>query len=574
MRWYERYPERLRFELAEFERRGLDFALDDERLARTGLVVLEGTLEHEGETLALQVAYPDSFPFLRPEVYAPELRLERHQSPHERNLCLLERSTRAWSPGDTGAWLVAERVPHLLALLSAGGEQLRTGEAPQGEPASTYVGCEIGAIVFVGEEMLALPADERVGLMQLATGVNEPPGRLLRAGLAKVSVRGHGGKRQLAEAGVPLSERFSGHTLDGRWARLERLPDIRRPRDLLEAIVTVEPALARPRWQRLPDGGEISLLGAVFPEEVGQDAWEDGWLFLVSLRVAGKGQESRYIARGERFSAADIRVRLPRHTRLHDHAVGIVGLGSLGGPLALELLRAQVGELRLLDFDRVETGNIVRWTHGLSAVGYGKTDVILSWAKAEYPFTEVKAYSHRIGGIPLPGEEPPSPSETEGLELFLDGLDLVIDATGELGIQQLLSTLADERNLAQVHAWGTEGGWGGAVASVQPRCRGCWVCLQLAFADGSIALPPGATESPVQPRGCADPTFAAASYALTPIIGQTARAAARLLAGEGGGEVHVCALQEEAGELPAPRWLTSAIPVHGRCPCAHAVAVE
>ena len=51
--------------------------------------MLEGAISYEGEEVELRVVYPDSFPFMRPEVFAPGLLLERHQNPVDRNLCLL-----------------------------------------------------------------------------------------------------------------------------------------------------------------------------------------------------------------------------------------------------------------------------------------------------------------------------------------------------------------------------------------------------------------------------------------------------------------------------------------------------
>jgi molybdopterin/thiamine biosynthesis adenylyltransferase len=574
-RWHESYPERLAFELAEFDRRGLSFVLDEQRLKKTGQVVLVGSVEHDGRRIDLQIAYPDSFPFLRPEVFAPGIELERHQNPIERNLCLLDRSTRAWSVADTGAWLVDERVPFLLSLLAAGGEQLRAGEAPQGEPQSIYFRSEPGAVVFVPEQVLALTAEHRVGLLQIALGENEPPQRLLRGCLAKVAVRSHRGKKHtLAALGPPLDQRFAGKTIDGRWARLEHLPEGTRPRDLLEAVAEVEPALATPRWQPFSGTRDISVVGVVFTEELAQGRFGDSWLFLVCLRDRSTGYESRSVARGERLAAADISARLPERARLDDWTLGLIGLGSLGAPLAVEFLRTQVGELRVLDFDAVEAGNAVRWTHGLTAVGYQKTGVIAGWGAAEYPFTKMQAFQHRIGAVPVPVEPVPDGlGEADGLDQFLDGLDLVIDATGELGIQHLLTTLARPLGLPQVFAWATEGGWGGAVAAVAPASGGCWMCLQLAFDDGTIALPPGAPDPPVQPRGCADATFAAAGYDITPISAQAARTAARLLHGDGAGEVHVCTLQDDEGEFAAPSWVSSAIPVHELCPCEHAISM-
>jgi hypothetical protein len=566
------FPGRLEYELAEFERRGLGFALDEQRLAETGRVVLNGTLRHEGEEVELQVAYPDSFPFMRPEVFAPGLLLDRHQSPVERNLCLLERSTLAWNVSDTGAWLVGERVPHLLSLLATGGETLAADEAPQGEPASTYFKSESGAVVFLPEQMLHLPDEPTSGVFRLVTGASEPPQRLLRACLSKVSTRDErGAKVTLAELSGPLEGRFSGKTIEGRWVRLPAFPEGNLPRDLMAAAIAVNPALGNPRWQRLPGGGDMSVVGVLVREEVAQGLWQDAWLFVVGVRPNVKAQMGIYTARGERLTAADLLARLPAPARLNGRSVGVVGLGSVGAPVAAELVRAQVGELRLMDFDLVETGNIVRWTHGISAVGYLKTDVIGGWAASEFPFTNVVGFDLRIGGVTPPSQAAGDGAfrESEGLSRLLDGVGVVVDASGELGVQHLIATLAREQGVGQVFAWATEGGWGGAVACLSPGPGACWICLQLAFADGSIGLPPAAPAAPFQPRGCTDTTFAAAGFSLTPIVAQAARCTARLLAGEGAGEVHVCSLHSEAGELPAPVWVSSAIPLHAECQCEH-----
>jgi ThiF family len=570
--WTETFPDRLEHELAEFERRGLRFELDEGHLRETGAIMLTGALTHHGEEVELQVVYPDSFPFMRPEVFAPTLMLERHQNPVERNLCLLERSTLAWSVSDTGAWLVAERVPHLLRLLAVGGEALAKEEAPQGEPASSYFKIEAGAVVFVPEAMLHLPAEHTSGVFRLATRANEPPQQLLRACLSKVSTRDdRGGKMTLAELSGPLKDRFTGKAIEGRWVRLPAFPEGNLPRDLMSAAVAVNPALGSPRWQRLPGGGDMSVVGVVAQDEVAQGIWQDAWLFVVGIRANAKAQMGIYTAAGQRLTRPDLLTRLPAAARLNDRSVGVVGLGSLGAPVAVELLRAQVGELRVLDFDVVEAGNVVRWTHGISAVGYRKTGVIGGWAMSEFPFTNVVGFDLRIGGVPAPSRAASNGElrEAEGLSRFLDSLDVVVDASGELGVQHLIATVADEQDVGQVFAWGTEGGWGGAVASLSPDSGGCWMCLQLAFADGSIGLPPAAPDAPFQPRGCTDPTFAAAGFSLTPIVAQTARCTARLLAGEGTNEVHVCSLQREEGELPAPVWVTSVIPVHPECPCEH-----
>jgi hypothetical protein len=420
--------------------------------------------------------------------------------------------------------------------------------------------------------MLHLPTEHTSGVFRISTKENEPPQHLLRGCLSKVSTRDQrGAKLMLAEAPEPLKERFGGKSIEGRWARLDAFPDGNLPKHLLAAAAVVDPALATPRWQRLQGGGDISVVGVVVQEEVTQGVFQDAWLFVVGTRTNSKQQMKIYGAVGERLTADDLLARLPASARLNNASAGVVGLGSLGAPVTVELLRAQVGELRVLDFDVVEAGNLARWTHGLSAVGHRKTGVIGGWAISEFPFTNVVAFDLRIGAVPQPSTNSGTGQfgEAEGLSRFLDGLDIVVEASGELGVQHLIATAALEHGIRQVFAWGTEGGWGGAVACLAPGSGGCWMCLQLAFADDSIALPPGAPDAPFQPRGCTDPTFAAAGFSMTPIVAQTARCTARMLADEGAAQVHVCSLQTEDGELPAPAWVTSAIPVHPECPCEH-----
>jgi hypothetical protein len=305
---------------------------------------------------------------------------------------------------------------------------------PAREAGNVFLGVAIGAVVFIPEEMLHLPSEEKVGLMQLAVGPNELPTQVLRACLAKVSVKPHGAKkRTLASVSEPLAGRFAGKRLEARWVRLEGLPASNMPRDLLAAVASVEPGLAKPSWQPLSVGGDISVVGVVVPEEVHQGEWQDTWLFVVTLRERLNAPETRYIARGERLTPTDLQSRLPVSARLHEKTVGLVGLGSLGAPIAAELLRAQVGELRVLDFDRVEVGNIVRWPHGLSAVNNEKAAVLGGWAAMEYPFSRVKSISFRIGAVPIAADTTtPETGEAQGLSEFLDGLDLLIDASAEL----------------------------------------------------------------------------------------------------------------------------------------------
>ncbi len=303
--WTERYPGRLEHELAEFERRGLEFELDEELLAEQGRVVLRGAIERDGEKISLQVGYPDFFPFIRPEVSAPGLKVPRHQSPFGGNLCLLDRSTRAWKPSYTAAWLVGEKVPYLLDLLDSGEEVMRAAEAPQGEPMTTYFQGTPGTVIFVPDSILKLDPEATGGSGRIACAPFEGPGLWLRGAIAELIEKGPQGKTQtLGRIEEPLRARFGGAEVAFRWARLATLPAAGTPIAVLEAVESARSGFGTPPWESIP-GGEIAVSGAVISEEVTQGVYEDAWLFVVQYR--NEQQEGRYLIRGDRLGRDELR---------------------------------------------------------------------------------------------------------------------------------------------------------------------------------------------------------------------------------------------------------------------------
>jgi molybdopterin/thiamine biosynthesis adenylyltransferase len=556
MDWVERFPGRLEYELADFARRGLAFRLDEGLLRRERRVVLRGAIAVEGEPapIELVVVYPASFPFFRPEVYAPDLELQRHQNPFERNLCLLDRSTRAWDPSETAAHLVATQVPHLLRLVRVGGKEMREGEAPQGEPVSFYFPPLAGTVVYIPDELLQLPSDQRAGVGRIRVGGTETPALRIRGLLQSVAVRARRGRtRRIASASPELSRRFDGASIDFRWVRLDRPPSTRDPDQLLAAADAV-PEVAQARWQQVA-GGAIAITGFVFEEEVEQGISGDAWLFVVAVRErpTPRGAPTGwYLTRGERLAPADLAARIPAMAPLAGKRVALIGAGALGAPIALELVRAQLGELRILDFDLVEAGTIVRWPYGLSAVAAPKVEFLAQVLPRDYPFTKIVPFNRMLGGAPPPGETGERESDFDFLARMFDEVDLVVDASAELGVQQFIAHVADERGIPQITVSATEGARGGVIARVMPGDTGCWHCLQRELDDGTISVPPHDEMGTVQPRGCATRTFTGTAFDLLPIVAQAVRTATTmLLDGRRGADVFVCSLSGGDG---APQW--------------------
>ena len=214
-------------------------------------------------------------------------------------------------------------------------------------------------------------------------------------------------------------------------------------------------------------------------------------------------------ARTQYAGDADLRKRVPELAPLASRTAAVIGLGSIGGPIAFDLARAGVGNLLVIDFDLFDVGNSCRWPLGLSAVGMPKSQVVAMWIKNEYPWTQVRQRQHRFGGVVLGDARNRQATDFEVLDDLLKA-DLVIDATAEWGVQHVISDWCRANRRAFLAVTGTWGGWGGEVVRIIPsRTVGCWHCY-MGSTSGNAAAPFKQPETGVQPRGCGDPTFTGA----------------------------------------------------------------
>lgn len=77
---------------------------------------------------------------------------------------------------------------------------------------------------------------------------------------------------------------------------------------------------------------------------------------------------------------------------LESKRVLIVGLGSFGSQIAIELAKAGVGAFSLFDFDRVELHNLARHICTINDLGRLKTDAVYDAIKGKNPYAEVYKY--------------------------------------------------------------------------------------------------------------------------------------------------------------------------------------
>jgi len=81
---------------------------------------------------------------------------------------------------------------------------------------------------------------------------------------------------------------------------------------------------------------------------------------------------------------------------LEKKRVMIVGLGSFGSQIAIELAKAGVGEFALFDFDRVELHNLARHTCTTQDLGRLKTDAIYDAIVGKNPYAKVDRFPVNI----------------------------------------------------------------------------------------------------------------------------------------------------------------------------------
>ena len=105
--------------------------------------------------------------------------------------------------------------------------------------------------------------------------------------------------------------------------------------------------------------------------------------------------------------------------------VAICGLGGLGSNIAIHLARAGVGNLILIDFDRVDITNLHRQQYKASQIGMYKTDALAENLREINPYIEFEAQTERI-------------TEDNAVK-FLQGADIVCEAFDDVECKAMLT---------------------------------------------------------------------------------------------------------------------------------------
>lgn len=150
---------------------------------------------------------------------------------------------------------------------------------------------------------------------------------------------------------------------------------------------------------------------------------------------------------------------------LEKRNVLIVGLGSGGASIAVELAKAGVGNFALVDFDRLELHNISRHIAGVNELGRLKTNIVRDAILGKNPYANISTYPIDIM------------EDTATIERLVSETDLVIAATDSLPSRYLLNALIIKYGKVGLFGRAVTRAEGGDVLRVRPGGP-CYACLK------------------------------------------------------------------------------------------------
>ena len=157
---------------------------------------------------------------------------------------------------------------------------------------------------------------------------------------------------------------------------------------------------------------------------------------------------------------------------LAHRSICVIGLGTGGVQIALELAKAGVGKFSLIDQDRLEVGNISRHHAGISFVGRRKVHAARDLLLENNPAAIVDVY-------PFHAEI----QYQDELRTIISDSDLVICATDNRPSKLFVNALCVQSARPAIFGGAFRRAYGGQVLRVRPHDSACYHCFVLAMPD-------------------------------------------------------------------------------------------
>jgi molybdopterin/thiamine biosynthesis adenylyltransferase len=151
---------------------------------------------------------------------------------------------------------------------------------------------------------------------------------------------------------------------------------------------------------------------------------------------------------------------------LQAKTVLIIGIGSGGSSIAIELAKAGVGQFILADHDRLEIANLVRHICGLSDLGRFKTKAVRDQILGKNPSAQVETLERQIDWDYLPN-----------LRELVRRVDLVFCCTDNRASRMLINLACVSERRVCIYGGTLNRAYGGHVLRVNPTVSMCYQCF-------------------------------------------------------------------------------------------------
>lgn len=185
---------------------------------------------------------------------------------------------------------------------------------------------------------------------------------------------------------------------------------------------------------------------------------------------------------------------------LRERSVAIIGLGSGGSFIAMELAKAGVGRFVLADHDRLEVGNVCRHSCGLSDLGRLKVHAVREQLLDRNPTARITVVPDKLEGRTV-----------DRLEAAIAACDLIVCATDNRESRLLANRIAIRTGRPILFGAVFRRAYGGQALRVIPRLTPCYQCFvdalptvmedqeissaaaaaNIAYSDRPVAIEPG-----------------------------------------------------------------------------------
>lgn len=393
---------------------------------------------HAGETFPLSLSFPAYFPDVPPLVTPMDgKRISGHQYGAGGELCLEYRADN-WDISFTSRMMV-ESAHRLIS-----GERDPTTSEPVPSAHAFDLGRDLRGNVLrflltdnLWARLNALPVGQPTSISIALRSI---------AGNFTSTVKSLGSGDdaiQFDELHMPGARDESAtaiHAGDEKLPATAQLPDLIRLLKSFDAADTMAEIEGKAFVRLLIVEGRFPRLFSIFGDDGERSVLEYDWLPV--LAEHGVRDHSEQAA-------------------LSDKRVGIIGCGSIGSKIATSLARCGVGNFVLVDNDVFLPGNIVRNDLDWSSVGLHKATALRHRLRLIAKDCQVKTRNVQLGG-----QE--SAATTASVMKDLAGCHLIVDATAEAKVFNLVGAIARRERVPVVWAEVFGGGGGGLVARSRP----------------------------------------------------------------------------------------------------------